>query len=87
MEGSTWYDLHGLPNPDRPDQIVAYREKQEIERKKKREEDFWAEVGKRVKFTAEVTECTEDQLHALTDATEFPAQCIASAADIKLNFR
>jgi hypothetical protein len=79
MEESTWYDLHGLPNPDRPDQIVAYREKQEIERKKKREEDFWAEVGKRVKFTAEVKEM---ELEETADA-----QCITNPYDIKLNFR
>src|SRR5580693_7991029 len=71
VEGSTWYDQHGFPNPDNPAQVVQYRTLAEKQRLEKREEDFWAEIGKRVKFTATIEEDNS------IDSSE-GGQCISS---------
>ena len=51
IEGSTWYDQHGMPNPDNAEQILMHRKYAETIRKKNREEDFWKEIGKRVRVS------------------------------------
>lgn len=83
----TWYDRRGLPNPDRPDQIINYRAKQETERLAKREEDFWKEIQSRVKFTSSVEICDTLKEDAGEFDTVIAPQCIQNFGDIKINLK
>lgn len=85
VDKATWYDEHGMPNPDNPQQIIEHRFAAEVKRKREQEENFWAEIGKKIKFTATVEMTEEDDLeNMLPDVTP---QCITNPYDIKLNFR
>lgn len=83
-EKSTWYDRHGLPNPDRPDQILAHREKLEKERQEQREDDLWKEVSKNFKANIEVAEVENDKFLEWDGVS---SQCVQNFGDVKIGFK
>ena len=83
-EDYNWYHEHGLPDPSNAQDMLDHRIKKEAQRKAKREEDFWNEIGKKIKFDTIIAQ--SDGPYWWDDADVTP-QCITNPYDIKLNFR
>lgn len=81
----TWYDRHGLPNPDNADQVLSHRMKLEIERQQQRENDLWDKVSQNFKCNVEVVEGENDKFGPWVE--DVTPQCVTNFGELKIGFK
>jgi hypothetical protein len=74
-----WYDKNYQPTNLEPDEVIKNRQKRESDRLKKKEEDFWAEIGRRTKFEVEIKR--DDTIECSAAAIQ-----VSKPEDIKIHF-